>query len=100
MFESKKVMFELDVDGDELVPGSKDNFLQEVNATLDEYLEKAEQTEKSVRKVRGFLARARHQQWWTTTRVRRTPYIIIMVKCENNNFRSLKTSRDSNLSSA
>jgi len=69
MFESKKVMWEIDVIGDEDVPGSKDNIQIVANATHTEYMETAERVNKAVRKVRGFIAKARHQQWWVSTKV-------------------------------
>lgn len=69
MFESKKVMWEIDVIGDEDVPGSKDNMEIVANATHAEYMETADRVSKAVRKVRGYMAKARHQQWWVSTKV-------------------------------
>jgi len=63
LLDSRTVIWEYDLLGEEdfiIKEGEQD----EVNATLTEYLEKAEKVRRSVIKVRGNMARSKHTQWW------------------------------------
>ncbi|XP_023335222.1 uncharacterized protein LOC111706559 isoform X2 [Eurytemora carolleeae] len=63
MYESKKLMWEVDVVGDE-----NENVAEIVKAFLNRTMEVFEENSKeimtTVTKVRHSLARARHQQYW------------------------------------
>jgi len=63
MYESKKVMWEVDVEGDEL--DDDQEFLKLfINRTMEEFQADSEQVLLAIKKVRHGLARARHQQYW------------------------------------
>jgi len=68
LFEPKKLMWELDVEGDEDRDGSQESLESVINATMSEYLENAEIVLKTIKKVRISLSRARHTSWWVGTR--------------------------------
>ena len=66
--DAKTVIWEYDVNGeDDFIINETEQDL--TNATLTEYLEKAEKVRRSVIKVRGNMARSKHTQWWLTQKV-------------------------------
>ena len=74
MLDSKTVIWEYDVVGEE----DEDNDVnsegyENVNATMEEYLEQAEKVRRSVIKVRGNMARSKHTQWWLNQKVKCVP---------------------------
>jgi len=65
LMDAKTVIWEYDVNGeDDFIIAETEQ--DQTNATLTEYLEKAEKVRRSVIKVRGNMARSKHTQWWLT----------------------------------
>ena len=68
MFDSKTIIWEYDVVGDENFVIDNDE-VSSSNETLAEYLAEAEIVRRSVIKVRSLMARGKHTQWWLNQKV-------------------------------
>merc|ERR1711915_20777 len=64
MADSKKLVWQFDIEGDEDVVQPHEEVDLAVNQTLQDYLVEAAMVRKSILKVRGNVARSRHTQWW------------------------------------
>jgi len=78
-FTSKKVMWELDVVGDEEKMNTNEDIVLAVNQTLEAYKEEAKQMRKAVVRVRTQLSKMRTQQWWLGTKTPKDTERLISV---------------------
>jgi len=69
VMEEKKVVWELEVIGDEEKFDTNDEIQLAVNQTLAEYLEEAQEVRTAVSRVRLRLSKMRQHQWWLQTKV-------------------------------
>jgi len=69
VMEEKKVVWELDVIGDEEKFDTNDEVELAVNQTLAEYLAEAQEVRTAVSRVRLRLSKMRQHQWWLQTKV-------------------------------
>merc|ERR1711892_210766 len=69
MLDSKKLVWEFDILGDEDVVQSHEEVVLAINQTMEDYLFKADMVRKSVMKVRTNLARSKHSQWWLGNKI-------------------------------
>jgi len=69
VMEEKKVVWELDVVGDEEKFDTNDEVQLAINQTLEEYLAEAQEVRKAVSRVRLRLSKMRQHQWWLQTKV-------------------------------
>ena len=85
MLDSKKLVWDFDILGDEDIVQSSEEVVLAVNQTLEEYMFQAGlvsnltsemiakqvlfQVRKSVMKVRSNVARSKHSQWWLGMKV-------------------------------
>jgi len=69
VMEEKKVVWELDVIGDEEKFETNDEVQLAVNQTLAEYLAEAQEVRTAVSRVRLRLSKMRQHQWWLQTKV-------------------------------
>merc|ERR1719427_801126 len=83
MVDSKKLVWDFDILGDEKVVQPEEAVKLAVNQTLEEYLAQAGIVRKSVVKVRSNVARSKHTQWWlgqkTPKDTQRLQSIISMI---------------------
>jgi len=63
MYESKKLMWEVDVEGDEQ-DDENEVMKAAINRTMEEFSEESKVILKTITKVRHNMARGRHQQYW------------------------------------
>jgi hypothetical protein len=99
MMDSKKLVWEFDIEGDEDVVQSADEVVLAINQTMEEYLFKADmvhylqnlilkmkylpQVRKSVMKVRTNLAKSKHSQWWLGAKVNFIQITIVVKNFSN-----------------
>ena len=69
LMESKKIVWELDILGDEQVVGTQDNEQLSLNQTLEEYGEQARLLRVGIVRIRTRVSKARSQQWWLGSKV-------------------------------
>jgi len=69
VMEEKKVVWELEVIGDEEKFDTNDEIQLAVNQTLAEYLAEAQEVRTAVSRVRLRLSKMRQHQWWLQTKV-------------------------------
>ena len=70
LMESKKIMWELDIVGDEqdMETNNENNIQLEVNQTLEEYTEQARIIRVGIVRIRTKVSKARSQQWWLASK--------------------------------
>ena len=69
LMESKKIVWELDILGDEQQLGSSDTTDLMVNQTMEEYAEQARVMRVGIVRIRTKVSKARSQQWWLSSKV-------------------------------
>ena len=69
LMESKKIMWELDIVGDEQdMEMNNENIQLAVNQTLEEYTEQARVIRVGIVRIRTKVSKARSQQWWLASK--------------------------------
>ena len=68
VLESKKIMWELDVTGEEEELETEASPQLSVNQTLEEYSQQARELRIGIVKVRTRLSKARSSQWWLSSK--------------------------------
>jgi len=70
LMESKKIMWELDIVGDEqdMETNNENNIQLAVNQTLEEYTEQARIIRVGIVRIRTKVSKARSQQWWLASK--------------------------------
>ena len=82
VLEEKKVVWELDVLGDEeRIKTVEEEVRLAANQTLEQYLEEAQLVKKAMNKVRTKMSKARQHQWWLSTRVSKKSFLLKYSRC-------------------
>jgi len=80
VMESKKIMWEIDIIGDEeRIDTNKDDIQLAVNQTIEEYEEQAKMMRVGIVKVRTKVSKARSQQWWLSSKTPKDTERLISI---------------------